>query len=90
MSTLYFYIAAAGEYRWRIRSRNGRTLADSGEGYKKLGSCLSTAVQVLDIQFEIGDSITLPDSSRYGRFFKLKWQIGNQFNAPAPKPKKKK
>lgn len=87
MSALYFYIDAAGEYRWRLRSRNGRTLADSGEGYKKLSACLKTASDVLDIEIEIGESETSP---LFGRGFKLKWQIGNQFNAPAPKSKKKK
>jgi len=27
------YIDAAGHYRWRLVARNGRILADSGEGY---------------------------------------------------------
>ena len=27
------YEDAAGEYRWRLRHRNGNVLADSGEGY---------------------------------------------------------
>ena len=29
------YRDAANEYRWRIRARNGRIVADSGEGYKR-------------------------------------------------------
>ncbi|MFB6302378.1 MAG: YegP family protein [Haloferacaceae archaeon] len=31
--TLEVFEDAAGEYRWRLRHRNGNTLADSGEGY---------------------------------------------------------
>lgn len=27
------YVDTAGEYRWRARARNGRIVADSGEGY---------------------------------------------------------
>lgn len=29
-----------GEWRWRLRSSNGRTVADSGEGYKSKEDCL--------------------------------------------------
>ena len=29
-----------GEYRWRLKAPNGRTLADSGEGYKRKRDCL--------------------------------------------------
>jgi len=28
-----FYRDDAGEWRWRIKARNGQTVADSGEGY---------------------------------------------------------
>lgn len=27
------YVDKAGEFRWRARARNGRIMADSGEGY---------------------------------------------------------
>ena len=30
----------AGEYRWHVRARNGRIVADSGEGYKTPAGCL--------------------------------------------------
>ena len=30
-----FYIDAKGEHRWRLVARNGRTMADSGEGYTR-------------------------------------------------------
>jgi uncharacterized protein YegP (UPF0339 family) len=29
----------AGEYRWRLKSSNGQTIAASGEGYKNRGDC---------------------------------------------------
>lgn len=29
-----FYKDRKGEYRWRLSHKNGRILADSGEGYK--------------------------------------------------------
>jgi uncharacterized protein YegP (UPF0339 family) len=38
--TSYYYQDASGEWRWRLKSSNGRTLADSGEGYKNLSDCL--------------------------------------------------
>ncbi len=28
------------EWRWRVVASNGRILADSGEGYRRIGSCL--------------------------------------------------
>jgi uncharacterized protein YegP (UPF0339 family) len=28
-----FYVDAEGDYRWRIRARNGRIVAEGGEGY---------------------------------------------------------
>lgn len=28
-----FYEDSAGEWRWRFTARNGRVMADSGEGY---------------------------------------------------------
>ena len=35
-----FYKDGKGEWRWRLRARNGRTVADSGEGYKRKGACV--------------------------------------------------
>lgn len=37
--TLQFYRDKAGEWRWRA-SKNGRILADSGEGYKRLAGAV--------------------------------------------------
>lgn len=31
--TCEFYVDAMDEHRWRLKSRNGRIVADSGEGY---------------------------------------------------------
>lgn len=34
--TFYVYRDDSGELRWRLRSTNGKVIADSGEGYKTL------------------------------------------------------
>ena len=36
-----FYRDKKGEWRWMARSPNGRILADSGEGYKRLSSAVN-------------------------------------------------
>lgn len=28
-----------GEWRWRVRARNGKIIADSGEGYRRKRDC---------------------------------------------------
>lgn len=33
------YKDASGEWRWRIRAANGKTIADSGEGYLNHSDC---------------------------------------------------
>jgi len=33
------YIDRAGEWRWRFIASNGKTIADSGEGYDSLTAC---------------------------------------------------
>ncbi len=35
------YKDSAGEYRWRLVAANGKTIADSGEGYKNKADCLA-------------------------------------------------
>jgi uncharacterized protein YegP (UPF0339 family) len=37
-----------GEWRWRLISSNGRTVADSGEGYSSLSACRDAAERVKD------------------------------------------
>ena len=32
-----------GEWRWRLKSKNGRTIADSGEGYKRRSGAVKAA-----------------------------------------------
>jgi uncharacterized protein YegP (UPF0339 family) len=34
MATFYIYIDASRDFRWRLKSVNGRIIADSGEGYE--------------------------------------------------------
>ena len=35
MSRAEVYEDQSGEFRWRIRARNGRVIADSGESYRR-------------------------------------------------------
>lgn len=45
------YRDAAGEWRWAARSRNGRNLADSGEGYANHADCMKIAADLFpDVQ----------------------------------------
>ena len=37
----YIYQDNAGQWRWRLRAANGRTIADSGEGYANKHDCLA-------------------------------------------------
>jgi len=38
--TFQAYKDAAGEWRWRLVARNGETIADSAEGYRRKGACV--------------------------------------------------
>lgn len=40
------YQDQAGEYRWRM-VRGGRTVADSGEGYKRRSGCVKAAASLV-------------------------------------------
>lgn len=40
------YKDKAGEYRWRLVAPNGRSIADSGEGYSSKESCLEGIASV--------------------------------------------
>ena len=35
--TFEVYKDQRGEWRWRLRAKNGKKIADSGEGYKRRG-----------------------------------------------------
>ncbi len=37
---LEIYEDAKGEYRWRLKSSNGRIIATSGEGYTRKSDCI--------------------------------------------------
>ena len=39
MSKFQLYEDRKGEYRWRLRARNGEIIADSNEGYSRKASC---------------------------------------------------
>ena len=39
MGTFHLYRDKRGEFRWRLRARNGRIIADGSEGYAQKGSC---------------------------------------------------
>ena len=39
MTKFQLYTDRKGEYRWRLRARNGEIIADSNEGYSSKASC---------------------------------------------------
>ena len=39
MSKFQIYKDRKGEYRWRLRARNGEIIADSNEGYSSKANC---------------------------------------------------
>jgi uncharacterized protein len=39
VSKFQLYKDRKGEYRWRLRARNGEIIADSNEGYSRKASC---------------------------------------------------
>lgn len=44
------YKDAKGEWRWKLRASNGRTVADSGEGYKNRTHCEKMCQQLSQIK----------------------------------------
>jgi uncharacterized protein YegP (UPF0339 family) len=49
MSTsFYLYTDKAGEYRWTLEAANGKTIADSGEGYRNKSDCQHAVGLVMD------------------------------------------
>lgn len=44
-----FYEDAGGEWRWRLWHRNGRIMADSGEGYKRRSGAIKAYKVVMGI-----------------------------------------
>jgi len=43
MMTMYFYRDEKKQFRWRLTSKNGRIIADSGEGYLRKSSMTKMA-----------------------------------------------
>ena len=41
-----YYQDRAGEWRWRLKANNGRTTADSGEGYSTEAGCKAAIERV--------------------------------------------
>lgn len=50
-STFEVYKDAKGEYRWRLKSANGKVIATPGQGYKEKADCLDS---IKSIQSEAG------------------------------------
>jgi uncharacterized protein YegP (UPF0339 family) len=44
----HIYKDSAGEWRWRLKSANGRIIADSGEGYSSEQACRDDIDRVKD------------------------------------------
>jgi uncharacterized protein YegP (UPF0339 family) len=44
----HIYQDKRGEWRWRLKARNGRIVADSGEGYARQGNAVRAAEMVRD------------------------------------------
>jgi uncharacterized protein YegP (UPF0339 family) len=54
------YRDASGEWRWRLKARNGRIVADSAEGYKRRGKALNAVHRfVMDAKREIRIEVLL-------------------------------
>lgn len=43
----WVYFDAAGEWRWRITARNGRIVADSGEGYTRKSAAVAAVRKII-------------------------------------------
>ena len=46
--TYYYYKDNRGEWRWYLQANNGKTIADSGEGYVNQADCLHAIDLVRD------------------------------------------
>jgi len=67
MDTVHFYQDKAGEFRWRRQSENGRTVAESGEGYERLQSAIDIARDIFkdDVRYsyDVADFVPVEDVS---------------------------
>ncbi|RYG37857.1 DUF1508 domain-containing protein [bacterium] len=44
----HMYKDRNGQYRWRLVAGNGKTIADSGEGYVNRVDCVAAITHVMD------------------------------------------
>lgn len=51
---------AASEWRWRLNAANGKTLADSGEGYRRRGAAVKAIAGVKAVVAMAGIVEVLP------------------------------
>lgn len=58
----HIYRDHVGHYRWRLVARNGKTVADSGEGYKRRASCLRT-LESMTRHIATGADVKLEDGT---------------------------
>lgn len=56
------YKDKSGEWRWTLVAKNGRILADSGEGYKRKLNCLAGALATLDTLAALFPAPQLPET----------------------------
>lgn len=58
------YMDAAGQWRWRLKAKNGRIVADGGEGYKTkrgvLTACDRMAVDANMSASRVGAAFCIP------------------------------
>lgn len=54
----HIYQDARGEWRWRLKARNGRIVADSGEGYVRQGNAIRAAGMVRE-EIRHGGAVTI-------------------------------
>lgn len=43
---IVIYQDASGEYRWHLRARNNKIVADSAESYKELRKCMAAVWKI--------------------------------------------
>ncbi len=44
----HVYKDAKGEWRWRLTAKNGRIIADSGEGYRRKATAVKACINLID------------------------------------------